>query len=85
MLILEQKRLNNCTPHSRYFSDELGVQILVSCKNEFHFAGLNSTLKKKILVSYRKFPKSELRIKAVVLGIFLHAERKSNLRVIFGS
>ncbi len=27
----------------------------------------------------------KIKVKAVVLGIFLHAERKSNLRVIFGS
>ena len=26
-IITTSPRLNNCTPHSRYFSDELGVQI----------------------------------------------------------
>ena len=26
----------------------------------------------------------KIKVKAVVLGIFLHAERKSNLRVVFG-
>lgn len=55
------------------------------CKTKFHFKKVNSTEIQKNKDFIYEIPKNRVKIqvKAVVLGILLHAERKSNLRLIF--
>ena len=55
------------------------------CKTKVHFEKVNSTEIQKNKDFIYELPKNrvKMQVKAVVLGILLHAERKSNLRLIF--
>ena len=54
---------------------------------KFHFEKVNSIEIQKNKEFICEIPKNrvKMQVKAVVLGILLHAERKSNLHVIFWS
>ncbi len=62
-------------------------KLIPLCKIKFYFEKVNSTEIQKNKDFVYEIPKIgvKIQVKAVVLGILLHAERKSNLRLIFWS